>query len=82
MTVKDLKKRLQHVPDDFEVRYEYDGSDTNCEVMAHSVIVSSAAKAILLTDHRNAESDQIIYGNLCPLCNEWHHINYNCKEVK
>lgn len=50
MNVKELKEILANVPDNFEVRYEYDGPDANAEVLAKHCLVSKAAHCILLCE--------------------------------
>lgn len=39
MTVEDLKKILENLPDDMQVCYEYDGPDANTEVDAGACII-------------------------------------------
>lgn len=41
MTVKELKAIIQHLPDDMQVLYEYDGPDTHTEVEAADYVVYS-----------------------------------------
>jgi hypothetical protein len=50
MTVKELIEALAHVPDNFEVRFEYDGPETYHEIPARGLIISSSAYCILLTE--------------------------------
>lgn len=50
MTVKELKELIKDVPDNYEVRFEYDGPETTKEIMARNLIISKAAHAILLTE--------------------------------
>ena len=40
MTVKELKKILSDVPDNFTVRFEYDGPETHCHVDAEEVEIA------------------------------------------
>jgi hypothetical protein len=49
MTVKELKEYLVDIPDDYEVRYEYDGPETNCEVDAEQFSVSELGRYIYLS---------------------------------
>lgn len=53
MTVRELKKLLENVPDNFEVRYEYDGPETTADIMAKGLLVSHSAKAVLFTENPN-----------------------------
>lgn len=49
MTVKRLKELLNLLPDDYVVRFEYNGTETYMEVDIASVQVTVHDKSVLLT---------------------------------
>ena len=52
MTVKELKELIEKVPDDYQVCYEYDGPETNCDVEATAIYLNQVSKRIVLYEEQ------------------------------